>query len=179
MAKKPLLASLDPVFYDKVLTPLRLDVELAKVDLEDIYDAHALEEARDSLRQLKQAAGGAGDAQHFPMMHFDSAATVENDAVKGDNVGIAESDTSEHDMPFPKQFPDIEPPFVDNMSLGFHDESEVSMHSFAPETSLIPPTNDFSVDVINLESDSESDIEDEAMAVSGMTCHRPLHGSAV
>ncbi|KAK3265161.1 hypothetical protein CYMTET_26139 [Cymbomonas tetramitiformis] len=43
MAKKPLLASLDPVFYDKVLTPLRLDVELAKVDLEDIYDAHALE----------------------------------------------------------------------------------------------------------------------------------------
>ncbi|KAK3284353.1 hypothetical protein CYMTET_7999 [Cymbomonas tetramitiformis] len=42
MAKKQLLASLDPEFYDKVITPLRLDVELAKVELEDIY-AHVLE----------------------------------------------------------------------------------------------------------------------------------------
>ncbi|KAK3272144.1 hypothetical protein CYMTET_19544 [Cymbomonas tetramitiformis] len=42
MAKKQLLASLDTKFYDKVITPLRLDVELAKVDLEDIY-AHVLE----------------------------------------------------------------------------------------------------------------------------------------
>ncbi|KAK3238176.1 hypothetical protein CYMTET_51797 [Cymbomonas tetramitiformis] len=42
MAKKQLLASLDTEFYDKVITPLRLDVELAKVDLEDIY-AHVLE----------------------------------------------------------------------------------------------------------------------------------------
>ncbi|KAK3243162.1 hypothetical protein CYMTET_47166 [Cymbomonas tetramitiformis] len=42
MAKKQLLASLDPEFYDKVITPLRLDVELAKVELEDIY-AHILE----------------------------------------------------------------------------------------------------------------------------------------
>ncbi|KAK3235093.1 hypothetical protein CYMTET_54684 [Cymbomonas tetramitiformis] len=42
VAKKQLLASLDPIMYDKVATPLRLDVDLAKVDLEDIY-AHILE----------------------------------------------------------------------------------------------------------------------------------------
>ncbi|KAK3246820.1 hypothetical protein CYMTET_43656 [Cymbomonas tetramitiformis] len=42
MAKKQLLASLDTDFYDKVITPLRLDVELPKVELEDIY-AHILE----------------------------------------------------------------------------------------------------------------------------------------
>ncbi|KAK3242916.1 hypothetical protein CYMTET_47416 [Cymbomonas tetramitiformis] len=34
VAKKQLQASLDTVFFDKVLTPRRLDVELAKVDLE-------------------------------------------------------------------------------------------------------------------------------------------------
>ncbi|KAK3268456.1 hypothetical protein CYMTET_23046 [Cymbomonas tetramitiformis] len=33
MAKKQLLASLDPIMYDKVTTPLRLDVELAKPSL--------------------------------------------------------------------------------------------------------------------------------------------------
>ncbi|KAK3238998.1 hypothetical protein CYMTET_51037 [Cymbomonas tetramitiformis] len=37
-----LLASLDTDFYDKVITTLRLDVELAKVELEDIL-AHILE----------------------------------------------------------------------------------------------------------------------------------------
>ncbi|KAK3284807.1 hypothetical protein CYMTET_7570 [Cymbomonas tetramitiformis] len=42
VTKKQLLASLDIDFYDKVNTPLRLDVELAKVDLEDIY-AHIFE----------------------------------------------------------------------------------------------------------------------------------------
>ncbi|KAK3278133.1 hypothetical protein CYMTET_13908 [Cymbomonas tetramitiformis] len=42
MAKKQLLASLDTDFYDKVITPLRLDVELAKVELEDIF-AHILD----------------------------------------------------------------------------------------------------------------------------------------
>ncbi|KAK3288201.1 hypothetical protein CYMTET_4316 [Cymbomonas tetramitiformis] len=36
VAKKQLLASLDPIMYDKVTTPLRLDVDLAKVDLEDM-----------------------------------------------------------------------------------------------------------------------------------------------
>ncbi|KAK3248627.1 hypothetical protein CYMTET_41918 [Cymbomonas tetramitiformis] len=148
-----------------------------------------VQEARDSLRQLKQAAGGAGDVQHFPMLHFDSAPTVEYDAVTHATIDIAESDTSENGMPFPKQFPDTEPPFaksfMDNMSvsLGFHDDSEVSMHSFATGTSLISPANDFFVDVIDLESDSESDIEDEddhirydrlppAPRVGGVRMHR-------
>ncbi|KAK3281891.1 hypothetical protein CYMTET_10352 [Cymbomonas tetramitiformis] len=39
-----------------------------------------------SLRQLKQAAGGAGEVQHFHMLHFDSATTVENDTMKHDTV---------------------------------------------------------------------------------------------
>ncbi|KAK3251336.1 hypothetical protein CYMTET_39318 [Cymbomonas tetramitiformis] len=53
-----------------------------------------LSEARNSLRQLKQAAGGAGEVQHFPMLHFDSATTVEDAAVKlHDTEEIAESDT--------------------------------------------------------------------------------------
>ncbi|KAK3263393.1 hypothetical protein CYMTET_27797 [Cymbomonas tetramitiformis] len=42
VAKKQLLASIDLDFYDKLITPLRLDVELVKVELEDIY-AHILE----------------------------------------------------------------------------------------------------------------------------------------
>ena len=41
-ATKQLLASLDGSFYDKVITPIRLDVELAKVDMEDIC-THILE----------------------------------------------------------------------------------------------------------------------------------------
>ncbi|KAK3248434.1 hypothetical protein CYMTET_42100 [Cymbomonas tetramitiformis] len=97
-----------------------------------------------------------------------SAATVEGDAVKHDTVEIAERDTSEIDMPFPKQLADTEPPFaksfMDNVSvsLGFTEDSKVSMHS-SPLTIpyFISPANDLAVDVINLESDSESDIEDE------------------
>ncbi|KAK3244215.1 hypothetical protein CYMTET_46164 [Cymbomonas tetramitiformis] len=129
--------------------------------------AHNIHEARNSLRQLKQAAGGAGDVQHFPMAHFDSATPVENGIVKHDTVDIMASDTSDNDMPFKKQFADSEPPFeasfMDKMSvtLNLNDNSEVSMHSFVPNDSLISSTNDFSVDVIDLESDSESDIEDE------------------
>ncbi|KAK3238320.1 hypothetical protein CYMTET_51658 [Cymbomonas tetramitiformis] len=55
VAKKQLLASLDPVMYDKVTTPLRLDVDLAKVDLEDIY-AHILEiwESEHGVGRAKQ-----------------------------------------------------------------------------------------------------------------------------
>ncbi|KAK3235780.1 hypothetical protein CYMTET_54044 [Cymbomonas tetramitiformis] len=55
VAKKQLLASLDPIMYDKVTTPLRLDVDLAKVDLEDIY-AHILEiwESENGVGRAKQ-----------------------------------------------------------------------------------------------------------------------------
>ncbi|KAK3266131.1 hypothetical protein CYMTET_25234 [Cymbomonas tetramitiformis] len=55
VAKKQLLASLDPIMYDKVTTPLRLDVDLAKVDLEDIY-AHILEiwESENDAGRVKQ-----------------------------------------------------------------------------------------------------------------------------
>ncbi|KAK3287626.1 hypothetical protein CYMTET_4870 [Cymbomonas tetramitiformis] len=55
VAKKQLLASLDPIMYDKVFTPLRLDVDLAKVDLEDIY-AHILEiwESENGAGRVKQ-----------------------------------------------------------------------------------------------------------------------------
>ncbi|KAK3264075.1 hypothetical protein CYMTET_27163 [Cymbomonas tetramitiformis] len=53
-------------------------------------------------RQFKQAVGGAREVQHFPMLHFDSATTVEDDAVKHDAVGIAESETGEIGMPFAK-----------------------------------------------------------------------------
>ncbi|KAK3241956.1 hypothetical protein CYMTET_48326 [Cymbomonas tetramitiformis] len=44
-----------------------------------------------------------------PMLHFDSATTVENDTLKHDTVDIAASDTSDNDMPFRKQFADSEP----------------------------------------------------------------------
>ncbi|KAK3247526.1 hypothetical protein CYMTET_42979 [Cymbomonas tetramitiformis] len=97
-----------------------------------------VQEARDSLRQLKQAAGGAGEVQHFSMLHFDSATTVKNNAVKHNAIEIAKSDTSEIDMPFRKQFPDTEPPFeksfMDKMSvfLGFNDDTEVSTELLRP-----------------------------------------------
>ncbi|KAK3279972.1 hypothetical protein CYMTET_12163 [Cymbomonas tetramitiformis] len=74
-------------------------------------------EARNSLRQLKQAAGGAGEEQHFPMLHFDySATTVENDTVKNDTVDVTESDTSDNGMTFRKQFADSEPPASRHLS---------------------------------------------------------------
>ncbi|KAK3239959.1 hypothetical protein CYMTET_50149 [Cymbomonas tetramitiformis] len=101
------------------------------------------------------------------MLHFDSATTVENDTVKHVTVDIAASDTGDNDMPFRRQFPDSEPPFekssMDKMSVssGFNDNTEVSMHSFVPDDSLASSANDFSVDAIDLESDSESDIKDE------------------
>ncbi|KAK3238136.1 hypothetical protein CYMTET_51832 [Cymbomonas tetramitiformis] len=41
-AKRQLLAALDPEFYREVITPLRLDTELAKMALEEIF-AHVLE----------------------------------------------------------------------------------------------------------------------------------------
>ncbi|KAK3250624.1 hypothetical protein CYMTET_40007 [Cymbomonas tetramitiformis] len=68
-------------------------------------------------------------------------------------------------MPF-KKFADSEPPFEESfmdkmtVSLGFNDNTEVSMHSFVPDNSSIPSANDFSVDMIDLESDSETDIGD-------------------
>ncbi|KAK3273157.1 hypothetical protein CYMTET_18588 [Cymbomonas tetramitiformis] len=77
-----------------------------------------VQEARNSLRQLKQAAGGAGEVHHFPMVHFDSATTVEDDTVKHDAVDIAASDTGDSGMPFRKQFPDSEPPFEDSFIHG-------------------------------------------------------------
>ncbi|KAK3260853.1 hypothetical protein CYMTET_30212 [Cymbomonas tetramitiformis] len=40
--KRQLLAALDPEFYREVITPLRLDTELAKMTLEEIF-AHVLE----------------------------------------------------------------------------------------------------------------------------------------
>ncbi|KAK3279122.1 hypothetical protein CYMTET_12979 [Cymbomonas tetramitiformis] len=36
-AKRQLLAALDPEFYREAITPLRLDTELAKVALEEIF----------------------------------------------------------------------------------------------------------------------------------------------
>ncbi|KAK3274213.1 hypothetical protein CYMTET_17590 [Cymbomonas tetramitiformis] len=42
-AKRQLLAALDPEFYREVITPLRLDTELAKVGIEEVY-THILEE---------------------------------------------------------------------------------------------------------------------------------------
>ncbi|KAK3288445.1 hypothetical protein CYMTET_4080 [Cymbomonas tetramitiformis] len=59
VAKKQLLASLDLDFYDKVIMPLRLDVELAKVELEDIY-AHIL----DVWEQTNPT--GCRSKQHLP-----------------------------------------------------------------------------------------------------------------
>ncbi|KAK3250591.1 hypothetical protein CYMTET_40035 [Cymbomonas tetramitiformis] len=41
-AKRQLLAALDPLFYKEVITPLRLDTELAKVGIKEIY-THVLE----------------------------------------------------------------------------------------------------------------------------------------
>ncbi|KAK3275265.1 hypothetical protein CYMTET_16593 [Cymbomonas tetramitiformis] len=41
-AKRQLLAALDPEFYREVITPLRLDTELAKVGIEEVY-THILE----------------------------------------------------------------------------------------------------------------------------------------
>ncbi|KAK3276879.1 hypothetical protein CYMTET_15078 [Cymbomonas tetramitiformis] len=41
-AKRQLLAALDPVFYKEAITPLRLDTELAKVGIEEVY-THVLE----------------------------------------------------------------------------------------------------------------------------------------
>ncbi|KAK3258487.1 hypothetical protein CYMTET_32464 [Cymbomonas tetramitiformis] len=41
-AKRQLLAALDTEFYNKVITPLRLDTELAKVSIEEVY-THILE----------------------------------------------------------------------------------------------------------------------------------------
>ncbi|KAK3238547.1 hypothetical protein CYMTET_51449 [Cymbomonas tetramitiformis] len=41
-AKRQLLAALDPEFYREVITPLRLDTELAKVGIEEMY-THILE----------------------------------------------------------------------------------------------------------------------------------------
>ncbi|KAK3267842.1 hypothetical protein CYMTET_23627 [Cymbomonas tetramitiformis] len=86
-----------------------------------------VQEAWDSLRQLKQAAGGAEDVHHFPMLHFDSATTVEDATVKHDTVDIAASDTGDNVVPFRKQFIYSEPPFeqsfMDKMSvsLGFNE----------------------------------------------------------
>ncbi|KAK3272449.1 hypothetical protein CYMTET_19256 [Cymbomonas tetramitiformis] len=71
-----------------------------------------------------------------------------------------------------------------SMSLGFNDNSGVYMNSFfVPGNPLIPSANDFSVDVIDLESDSDSDIEVEdgriryglpppAPRVGGVRMHR-------
>ncbi|KAK3234963.1 hypothetical protein CYMTET_54813 [Cymbomonas tetramitiformis] len=69
IAKKQLLASLDTDFYNKVITPLRLGVELAKVEPEDIF-AHILE--------VWEQANSGRVKQHLP-----SAATTVGVAYSG------------------------------------------------------------------------------------------------
>ncbi|KAK3266853.1 hypothetical protein CYMTET_24556 [Cymbomonas tetramitiformis] len=82
------------------------------------------------------------------MLHFDSATTVQNGAVKHDTVNIAESDTGENGMPFPKQFPDTEPPFakscMDNMStdtVAYDTLNFVIDNNFSLDSSILNSAN--------------------------------------
>ncbi|KAK3286531.1 hypothetical protein CYMTET_5918 [Cymbomonas tetramitiformis] len=65
VAKKQVLVSLDTVFYDKVLTPLCLDVELAKVNLDR---GHLRPRLRDSHRHRQRPDGKR--VVSFPPSHW-------------------------------------------------------------------------------------------------------------
>ncbi|KAK3238261.1 hypothetical protein CYMTET_51714 [Cymbomonas tetramitiformis] len=119
-------------------------------------------EARTALRELKQVAGGAESApQHFPMVHFGSAApaVIDENTVEPEPQVTIESD--ENALIFPKQFVDDEPPFeqsfMDGMSvkLGFFEpEPQVSLQSFNPPPPYISSTHD-SASVADSESGDE------------------------
>ncbi|KAK3234078.1 hypothetical protein CYMTET_55659 [Cymbomonas tetramitiformis] len=82
-AKRQLLAALDPEFYREVITPMRLDTELAKMALEEIF-AHVLEvwwcahpnglerAVRDVSALLESLAGVGHDAEPDPPSTRDS-----------------------------------------------------------------------------------------------------------
>ncbi|KAK3268369.1 hypothetical protein CYMTET_23125 [Cymbomonas tetramitiformis] len=77
-----------------------------------------VQEARHSLRQLKQAAGGAGEAaQHFPMVHVGSTTPV---VIEPPAAEDEPPPPPEPAVPPPQQLIDADPPshqsFMDKMS---------------------------------------------------------------
>ncbi|KAK3248746.1 hypothetical protein CYMTET_11392 [Cymbomonas tetramitiformis] len=126
--------------------------------------ANRMQEAQLALQQLKQVAGGAGEAsRHFLMVHFGSAtpAVIEPPVVKHAPAELVEPD--EPAMPQPKQFIDNEPPFgssfMDNMSveLGLNEPIKVPLHSFTLDSLLISSTHESAVDMSDLQTHSENE----------------------
>ncbi|KAK3245401.1 hypothetical protein CYMTET_45028 [Cymbomonas tetramitiformis] len=69
-AKRQLLATLDPNFYKEVITPLRLDTELAKVNIEEIY-THVLEVCS-GLGSLESANGERSNPHKVWLLSYQS-----------------------------------------------------------------------------------------------------------
>ncbi|KAK3237623.1 hypothetical protein CYMTET_52315 [Cymbomonas tetramitiformis] len=112
---KPLFVTTRTVpftFADDINLGLRAQYASLRTDSAAPHSALAVrvQEARNSLRQLKHAAGGAGDVQHFPMVHFGSAAPAVFDEPAKEHKPKVAIAIDEDSALYPQQFIDGEPP---------------------------------------------------------------------